>query len=311
MAYRSMVQAVIAIPIVLKLWRALANKGSAIGDCLHALAGLEPSGVESPEKRLVAREWTNTMPLVLQLCDKLPNHTGAICDYIKTLPMLMQITRNLPDVSSSFVQQFQQVSCHSVIREEYLESISRGKRVLHFGFLDSPFSEERLQSGELLHLKLKNAATWLYGIDNDQPALDRYRHLTGDRDNAAADVQTELPHGMAERAFDLILFPEILEHLGNPARALGNLRRLCRNDGATKLCVTVPNAYYTGALLRALRGEEIVHPEHYYYFSPATLRRLLSDAGFTVTELALYSSRDSSNLPGITKNGVIALCQAA
>jgi hypothetical protein len=57
-------------------------------------------------------------------------------------------------------------------------------------------------------------------------------------------------------------------------------------------------------------GDEIVHPEHYYYFSPATLRKLLQDAGFTVVELALYASRDSALLPGITKNGVIAMCEA-
>jgi hypothetical protein len=75
--------------------------------------------------------------------------------------------------------------------------------------------------------------------------------------------------------------------------------------------VTVPNAYYAGVFLTALNGDEVVHPEHYYYFSPATLRKLLHDAGFSIIDMALYASRDSAVLPGITKNGVIATCVVA
>ena len=75
--------------------------------------------------------------------------------------------------------------------------------------------------------------------------------------------------------------------------------------------MTVPNAYYAGVWFGALDGDEIVHPDHYYYFSPATLRKLLHDAGFTIVEMALYASRDSAVLPGITKNGVIAMCEVA
>ena len=104
---------------------------------------------------------------------------------------------------------------------------SRGKKVLHFGFLDSPFSEERIRSGELLHLKLKHVAGQLYGIDNDRESLDRYRQLTGDRNNDVGDVQKELQNEIDSHAYDIILVPEILEHLGNPGLALANLKQLC------------------------------------------------------------------------------------
>jgi hypothetical protein len=299
------------LPVVLKIWRELLARDSAVGSCIKLMSRLGLLCENQSAKRAIATEWVNGLPIILQLSEKLPARIESICQYIKALPVLMQISRNLPESNSIFVQQFRELSRQSVIREEYLVDVSRGKKVLHFGFLDSPFSEERLQSGELLHLKLKKVASHLYGIDNDQVSLDRYRQLTGDRNNSVGDIQRGVQDGADAHAFDIILFPEILEHLGNPGRALANLKQLCLKGSGTKLCVTVPNAYYAGVFLGALDGDEIVHPEHYYYFSPATLRKLLQDAGFTIVGMALYASRDSAVLPGITKNGVIAMCEVA
>lgn len=311
MAYRAGFRIVEVLPVVLKIWKELSSRDSTLGNCVSLLSKLDLPCRPHSAAEAVATEWVNTLPVILQLCEKVPAQADAIRRYIKTLPVLMQISRNLPQPGSVFVQQFQEPSMQSVIREDYLVDISRGKRVLHFGFLDSPFSEDRIRSGELLHLKLKNVASELYGIDSDQASLDRYRQLTGDKDNAAADIQKEIQGEVESRWYDIVLLPEIMEHLGNPARALANMKQICLKRRETQLCVTVPNAYYAGVFLRALEGEEIVHPEHYYYFSPATLRRLLVDAGFTIVDMALYGSRDTSALPGITKNGVIAMCRVS
>jgi len=311
MSYRRVIQFWKVLPVVLNVWRELLARDSAVGSCINLMSRLDLLCGNHLAKRAIATEWVNGLPIILQLCEKMPTRTEAICQYIKTLPMLMQVSRNLPEGNSIFLQQFRELSGRSVFREEYLTEISRGKKVLHFGFLDSPFSEERIQSGELLHLKLKTVASQLYGIDRDQISLDRYRQLTGDRSNDVGDIQSEAQNGAFAHPYDIILVPEILEHLGNPGQALANLKQLCAKGNGTKLCVTVPNAYYAGVLLAALAGDEIVHPEHYYYFSPATLRKLLHDAGFTIVEMALYASRDTAVLPGITKNGVIAMCEVA
>jgi len=311
MGYRRLSRLLESLPVMLKIWKALLTCDSAVGSCITLMSRLDLLCGKHPAQRAIATEWMNGVPIILRMCEKLPTRTEAICRYIKALPMLMQISRNLPDSNSIFVQQFREMSSNPVIREEYLVNMSRGKKVLHFGFLDSPFSEERTQSGELLHLKLKEVASQLYGIDNDRTSLDRYRQLTGDRNNELGDIQAEKQGVVDSYKFDIILFPEILEHLPNPGRALANLKELCVRGGGTKLCVTVPNAYYAGVFLGALDGDEIVHPDHYYYFSPATLRKLLRDSGFVIVEMALYASRDSAILPGITKNGVIAVCEVA
>lgn len=311
MAYRELAQMLQTLPAMLRVWKALSTGSSAISRCIQTIAKLD--GLEKTDlvKQAIVSEWATALPVILQLSEKLPARTDMICHYIKALPVLMQISRNLPERDSIFVQQFPELAGLPVIREEYLVDMSKGKRVLHFGFLDAPFSEDRVRSGDLLHLKLKQVASHLYGIDSNGPALDRYRQLTGDSNNDVEDIQQMGQPSIHSRSYDLILFPEILEHLGNPGKALENLKQVCLKSAGAKLCVTVPNAYYAGSFLRALDGDEIVHPEHYYYFSPATLRKLLSDAGFAVLEMALYGSRDSAALPGITKNGVIAVCQLA
>ena len=299
-----------SVATLLRIGKEVLFRDSAVGNCIQLMSRLETLCQNQPAKRAIATEWVNGLPIILQLCEKLPGRTEMIRQYINALPLLMEISRNLPEAGSPFVQQFPELSRRSVIREQYLMDVCKGKNVLHFGFLDSPFSEERIHSGDLLHLKLRSVTNHLYGIDSDRLSLDRYRQLTGDNNNSVGDIQREWQDGIWTDSYDLVLLPEILEHLGNPAGALANLRRLCVTGGRAKLCVTVPNAYYTGSVLRAMDGDEIVHPEHYYYFSPATLRKLLQDTGFTVVELALYASRDSALLPGITKNGVIAMCEA-
>lgn len=202
-------------------------------------------------------------------------------------------------------------------RERYLQDLARGRRVLHFGFLDAPFLAEKVTSGDFLHGQLRSVATSVFGVDVNTESLSAYRRMTGNQENVIWDVQTPLTGAAAEmlldptvRAFDLILFAEILEHLRNPGLALDNLRQLCATHHC-KLCVTVPNALSVVAFTNALRGIESVHPDHCAYYSPHTLRKVLLDSGFTDVELALYSSPDTLRSPGLTKHGVIAVASVA
>jgi hypothetical protein len=299
------------LPVALKVWKELADKESNVGACVKLMSEFDVLSDDRPARRAVAAEWLKVLPTIFQLCEKLPGRTDMLCHYINMFPVLMQISRNLPEGDSPFVHQSVELSAQPVIREEYLVDVSRGKRVLHIGFLDAPFTEERVRSKELLHLRIRSVASDLYGIDSNQAWLTRYRDLTNDTNNAAGDIHDLTQSREHVGAYDLILLPEILEHLGNPRQALETLRAMCLKNPGARLCLTVPNAYYAGNLLRALCGEEIVHPEHYYYFSPATLSRLLRDAGFNILDMTLYASRDSAALPGITKNGVIAMCGVA
>lgn len=199
-----------------------------------------------------------------------------------------------------------------VERVEELLRLASGRRVLHFGFLDSPFLAEKHKSGDMLHERLKREAASVYGVDINETDLDTYRRLSGDRANcildiSASDAAVQVLDGLP---FDIVLFPEVLEHIPDPGQALRNLRKICHEHKA-QLVLTVPNAFNFNFFVEACSGNEIVHPDHLFYFSPATLERLVSVSGFTVKTMMQYGPKGALARPGITESGLVCVCEAA
>lgn len=196
-------------------------------------------------------------------------------------------------------------------REQFLIDICKEKRVLHIGFLDSPFYEQKVKDGSLLHSRIKDISDYCFGIDIDFETLEKYREVSLDYDNDIFDICkniSEEEYKTFDQHFDLILLPEVLEHLKNPGIALSNLKNICARNNA-KLCITVPNSYYLLNFCAALNGNEIVHPGHYYFFSPYTLKKLLEDSDFKDIDIKIYISNEVKNISGLIKNGIIAICK--
>lgn len=233
----------------------------------------------------------------------------AIVHALKLLPSFSKIMNHLPEHSSVFFHDFQELSHESVIREDFIMNLAKGRRVLHFGFLDSPFTEQKILAKSLLHQQIQKVADYLYGIDIDAKCLDIYQNLTGDLDNGILNIQEKSQSfDHLARGYNIILLPEVLEHLLYPSQALENIRRICYLNKGSKICITVPNAYSSLSFFIGINGNEAVHPDHYFYFSPYTILKLLTDCGLSNIELYLYSRHDLLNSPGITKDGIIAVC---
>ena len=213
----------------------------------------------------------------------------------------------LRDRDSPFFHDFSGVRTVPASREEWLVDLCRGKRVLHLGFVDSPFTEERVQNGELLHLRLKNVASHLGGLDGDAEAVRLYSTLTGDRNVGVLDLHENPDPAVVSDDYDVVILGEVLEHLLNPGHALLNVRRICELNGNAQLCVTVPNAFSAPGVIAAMQAAEIIHPEHYSYYSPVTLNRLLRDTGFAEPELLFAGPSFLRGAPGLMRPALIAL----
>ena len=96
--------------------------------------------------------------------------------------------RMLRSVDPQLVQPFQTQSEKLVEREQRLLTLVAGKRVIHFGFLDSIFLERKLADKSLLHYRLSQVAAMLYGVDINATLLDQYRSATGDTCNLIWDI---------------------------------------------------------------------------------------------------------------------------
>lgn len=153
-----------------------------------------------------------------------------------------------------------------------------GKKVLHVGFTDHPFTRERVNDRTLLHLQLKQKAAQLTGLDNDEASVQLYKELTGDENVCTGDIGTAYPQMATAAQPDFILLTEVLEHLRDPHTAVSVLHQSF--PAGTQVLVTVPNYLALDNIAAGLHHAESVHPDHYWHFSPYTLRRLFDDRQF-------------------------------
>ena len=170
-------------------------------------------------------------------------------------------------------------------RKEYFVDYCKSKSVLHIGCVGSGSIEERLRDGSHLHCRLSRVTSSLVGIDINAEGIDVMKRA-GFEDCLVGDIEHDEIDPELAANMDVILVPEVLEHLSNPGLFLDHLKILnYRGD----ILISVPNAfsYRTASYLKNM-GMEFVHPDHHFYFSPTTLRTLLEKHGFSILTLALY-----------------------
>jgi SAM-dependent methyltransferase len=85
----------------------------------------------------------------------------------------------------------------------------------------------------------------------------------------------ELPDG----GFDAVVMADVIEHLPDPAAALGRVARLLRPDGVVYLALPDAGSRVARALGRHWWS---VLPTHVQYFTRSSIARLLERAGFSV-----------------------------
>jgi SAM-dependent methyltransferase len=140
-------------------------------------------------------------------------------------------------------------------------------------------------SGGLLAL-LRPRAGHLAGLELS-PTAARAAGEVGDKVVQGALEDPDLP--FAPGAYDLVVLADVLEHLADPAAALGRAAGWCRPGGA--ILVSVPNVAHWSARLALARGRwpqedsGTFDSSHLRWFTRASLAQLLTDAGLTDLQL--------------------------
>ena len=170
-----------------------------------------------------------------------------------------------------------------------------GKKILHVGCTDWPFTGEKLRNGELLHQMFGELTSDLYGLDIECNGIGMMRR-EGIRNLFVQDICSICENeSLIGKKFDCIVISEVIEHLVNPGQALASIREfVSRTNPACEIIFTVPNYQnFLSPINLGLRGKECVHPDHMYYFSYRTFRTLLEQCGFRVTDFhfIIYTER--------------------
>jgi len=170
-------------------------------------------------------------------------------------------------------------------RVTYIVDQCRGKRVLHLGCTDWPWTEERIKSGLLLHPRINEAASFLMGVDADPSGVEAFRKL-GFLETYVDNVEVFSNPAIRKQTFDVIVAGEIIEHLENPGLFLRGVQKIM--TPSTDLIITTVNAYCFFRFVYYVLRDETVHPDHNYYFSPVVLRKLITRCGLEVTDFNYY-----------------------
>lgn len=176
-----------------------------------------------------------------------------------------------------------------VQRIDFIKKMSVGKKVLHLGCTNYPYTEDSIKNEMLLHFDLGKTAADLYGFDFDEAGLDVLRKHDV-KNLYRADLE-KLEDVALDETFDVIIAGEMIEHLSNPGLFLKGIKRFMRKD--TKLIITTINAYSAMRfVIYALRGKggvnEPVHPDHVFYYSYSTLKLLLERENYTIEQFLFY-----------------------
>lgn len=180
-----------------------------------------------------------------------------------------------------------------VQRVDFIQKSCAGKKVLHLGCTNYPYTLSAIENNMLMHFSLEKVADEIYGFDYDQEGLDILTSH-GSTNLFQADLE-KLDEVDVDKTFDVIIAGEMIEHLNNPGLFLGGIKRFMNPQ--TRLVITTINAYCGMRFLHyGLRGRggsaEPVHPDHVAYYSYSTLSLLLTRHQLDVEEFCFYDIGD-------------------
>lgn len=176
-----------------------------------------------------------------------------------------------------------------VHRVEFIKQSCAGKKVLHLGCTNWPYTQDSIENDMLLHNELAKTASELYGFDFDQEGIDVLRNA-GTINLYKADLE-KLNDVDLDTTFEVIIAGEMIEHLNNPGLFLTGIQRFMTAE--TKLVITTINAYAAHrSALYGLLGKkgvnEPVHPDHVAYYSYKTLKLIVERSGMKICDFKFY-----------------------
>lgn len=96
-----------------------------------------------------------------------------------------------------------------------------------------------------------------------------------------------------DASFDVVVMFHVIEHVGSPKELSREVFRVLRPGGV--LCVETPNVDSRWFRVLGRRWRQFI-PDHYWFFSPASLRTLLGGIGYRIESVDLVAKAVSVRL---------------
>ena len=86
-----------------------------------------------------------------------------------------------------------------------------------------------------------------------------------------------------ERHFDVVVLKYVLDHMEEPLEVLRKVRNVIKSDGLLVVADLINIESFCARFFA--EGHRLIHPMHFTYFSPATIKTHLKRAGFEVVKI--------------------------
>ena len=174
----------------------------------------------------------------------------------------------------------------SINRNDYLLKIAQDKTILHLGFVDHlPLIDEKIKNGAWLHKKLIDVSALCYGVDINNEGIEYLHSQYGFNNLYCVDVTSDIiPEAISSQKFDYMFIPDVIEHIGNPVDFLVAIKENFQGN-IEKIILTTPNAFRWNNFINSFKNKEVINTDHRFWFTPYTLSKIVSDAGYQIIDL--------------------------
>ncbi len=181
-------------------------------------------------------------------------------------------------------------------RISLLKKTATHKKIIHVGCVDHlPLIESKITNNIWMHGQLSEAASTIIGVDINKEGID-YLQLKLDINNVVcADITTDDIPEINGQKWDYLILGEVIEHVDNPVYFLQAIREKYKNI-VNEIIITAPNILVKNRVLNMSKNSaEQINSDHKYWFSPYTLSKIISQAGYSNIKL------DFTNRTPLTK----------
>ncbi len=169
-------------------------------------------------------------------------------------------------------------------RLEILDEKLKNKKVIHMGCCDHiPLIEMKKKHNLWLHKRISDVADRCFGVDIDKEGIDYLQNKLGYADLVCADIRKDNIEEINNNKWDYIILGEILEHIDNPVEFLSSIKSKYAAH-VEKMFVSVPNGFRYQNFVNSKYHLEIINSDHRFWFTPYTLAKIFTAAGFKVDE---------------------------
>jgi 2-polyprenyl-3-methyl-5-hydroxy-6-metoxy-1,4-benzoquinol methylase len=163
----------------------------------------------------------------------------------------------------------------------------------------------------LYYLKQNGIAAEAVGVDIFEDTKNKQNYKPLDRFIFGDIEKIELPE--YNQYFDLILLPDVLEHLFEPKSVLETLKKYLKEDG--KIIISMPNIRYYSALYKIVFKGDFKYEEsgifdytHVRFYCRKNIQELLETAGYTIlkqeSSIKNYQGKSLSKLINLITFGI-------